>query len=141
MPTAGREPGKTIMNSKKEQEMGTHMRRGTMTAIAGMLAVGAITAPAQAQTEVKIGFINSYSGFLAQPGDEMDKGVMLYKQLHDKDLPQGVTVTMLKRDDTSTPETAKRLAQELITRDHVQLLFGVIASPNAAAIAPLTAEA
>jgi branched-chain amino acid transport system substrate-binding protein len=129
------------MNSKKEQEMGTHMRRGTMTAIAGMLAVGAITAPAQAQTEVKIGFINSYSGFLAQPGDEMDKGVMLYKQLHDKDLPQGVTVTMLKRDDTSTPETAKRLAQELITRDHVQLLFGVIASPNAAAIAPLTAEA
>ena len=122
--------------------MGKHMKRAPLkTAIASILAVGAFIAPAQAQTEVKIGFINSYSGFLAQPGDEMDKGVMLYKQLHDKDLPQGVTVTILKRDDTSTPETAKRLAQELITRDHVQLLFGVIASPNAAAIAPLTAEA
>ena len=112
-----------------------------IAALATTLAIGMLVAPAQAQTEIKIGFINSYSGFLAQPGDEMDKGVMLYKQLHDKDLPQGVTVTILKRDDTSTPEVAKRLAQELITRDHVQLLFGVIASPNAAAIAPLTAEA
>ena len=105
------------------------------------LALGALATPAQAQTEIKIGFINSYSGFLAQPGDEMDKGVMLYKQVHDKDLPPGVKVTLLKRDDTSTPEVAKRLAQELITRDHVQLLFGVVASPNAAAIAPLTAQA
>ncbi len=105
------------------------------------LALGALGMPAQAQTEIKIGFINSYSGFLAQPGDEMDKGVMLYKQVHDKDLPPGVKVTLLKRDDTSTPEVAKRLAQELITRDHVQLLFGVVASPNAAAIAPLTAQA
>jgi len=113
-----------------------------LTAIATtMLALGALIAPVQAQTEVKIGFINSYSGFLAQPGDQMDKGVMLYKQVHDKDLPPGVKVTILKRDDTSTPEAAKRLAQELITREHVQLLFGVIASPNAAAIAPLTAEA
>src|SRR6185437_14650883 len=122
--------------------MGNEMKRATMiTAVVATLAIGAFAAPAHAQTEIKIGFINSYSGFLAQPGDEMDKGVMLYKQLHDKDLPQGVKVTILKRDDTSTPEVAKRLAQELITRDHVQLLFGVIASPNAAAIAPLTAEA
>jgi len=105
------------------------------------LAIAGVAMPAGAQTDVKIGFINSYSGFLAQPGDEMDKGVMLYKKEHDKDLPPGVTVTILKRDDTSTPEVAKRLAQELITRDHVQLLFGVIASPNAAAMAPLTAEA
>ncbi|HLI20091.1 MAG TPA: ABC transporter substrate-binding protein [Stellaceae bacterium] len=109
-------------------------------AAAAVLALGAF-APAHAQTEVKIGFINSYSGFLAEPGDEMDKGVMLYKAEHDKDLPPGVTVTILKRDDTSTPETAKRLAQELITRDHVNLLFGVVGSPQAAAIAPLTAEA
>ena len=109
--------------------------------LAAALAAGGPARPAQAQTEIKIGFINSYSGFLAQPGDEMDKGVMLYKSEHDKDLPAGVTVTILKRDDTSTPEVAKRLAQELITRDHVQLLLGVVASPNAAAIAPLTAEA
>ena len=32
-----------------------------------------VSAPAMAQTHMQIGFINSYSGFLAQP-DEMDKG-------------------------------------------------------------------
>lgn len=46
------------------------------------------------------------------------------------------------RDSTGpNPEVAKRLAQELIIRDHEQLLTGLVASPNAAAIAPLTAEA
>ena len=56
--------------------MGKNMKRAPMMmAIAATLALGALAAPAQAQTEIKIGFINSYSGFLAQPGDQMDKGV------------------------------------------------------------------
>jgi branched-chain amino acid transport system substrate-binding protein len=113
----------------------------TVTVFLGALAAIGFTASASAQTHVKIGFINSYSGFLAQPGDQMDKGVALYVKEHEKELPPGVTIEVIKRDDTSTPEVARRIAQELITRDHVQLLFGVVASPNAAAIAPLTAEA
>ena len=40
-------------------------------------AVAASTATASAQT-IKIGLINSYSGFLAQAGDEMQKGIDLY---------------------------------------------------------------
>ncbi len=106
-----------------------------------MLAAMAFAGPAIAQTAVKIGFVNSYSGFLAEPGDEMDKGVALYVKEHEKELPAGTTIEVIKRDDASTPEVAKRVAQELITRDHVNLLFGLISSPNAAAIAPLTAEA
>ena len=47
----------------------------------------------------------------------------------------------MRRDDTSNPEVGKRLAQELITRDHVQLLTGIVLSPVAAAVAPMTAEA
>ena len=113
----------------------------TTTIAAVLFGAFSCAVPASAQTQVKIGFINSLSGFLAQAGDEMGKGVDLYVKEHEKDLPPGVTIDLIKRDDTSTPETAKRLAQELITRDHVQILFGVIASPNAAAIAPLTAEA
>lgn len=100
-----------------------------------------ITGPAAAQT-IKIGMITSYSGFLAQAGDSMDKGFSLYLKLHEKDLPPGVKIELLRRDDTSDkPDVGKRLAQELITRDHVQLLAGLVSSPVAAAIAPLTAEA
>jgi branched-chain amino acid transport system substrate-binding protein len=97
--------------------------------------------PAAAQTVVKIGLINSYTGFVAQAGDEGQKGIDLYIKEHEKELPPGVKIQLIKRDDTSNPEVGKRLAQELIARDHVQLLTGVILSPVAAAIAPLTKEA
>jgi len=109
---------------------------GLAVAISMLLAL-----PAAAQTVVKIGLINSYTGFVAQPADEGQKAIDLYVKLHEKDLPPGIRLEIIKRDDTSNPEVGKRLAQELIARDHVQLLTGVVLSPVAAAIAPLTAEA
>jgi len=109
--------------------------------IAAALLVALPLTAGQAQTTVKIGIINSYSGFVAQAADQMQKGMDLYVKLHEKDLPPGVKIEIIKRDDTSNPETGKRLAQELITQDQVQILTGVILSPVAAAVAPLTAEA
>jgi branched-chain amino acid transport system substrate-binding protein len=108
---------------------------GAITAGLALLSVGAA-----AQT-VKIGMISSYTGFAAQAADEGQKGVDLYIKEHEKELPPGLKIEILRRDDTSSPEVGKRLAQELITRDHVQLLAGIILSPVAAAVAPLTAEA
>ena len=106
-----------------------------------LAAAGAsLPLPLAAQT-VKIGLINSYTGFVAQPADQGQKGFDLYIKEHGKDLPPGVKIELLRRDDTSNPEVGKRLAQELITRDHVQLLTGIVLSPVATAVAPLTAEA
>ncbi len=106
-----------------------------------LAAAGAsLPLPLAAQT-VKVGLINSYTGFVAQPADQGQKGFDLYVKLHEKDLPPGVKIELLRRDDTSNPEVGKRLAQELITRDHVQLLTGIVLSPVATAVAPLTAEA
>ena len=96
-------------------------------------AVASLPASLAAQT-VKIGLINSYTGFVAQAGDEGGKAFDLYLKLHEKDLPEGIKLEIIKRDDTSNPEVGKRLAQELIARDHVQLLTGVVLSPVAAAI-------
>ena len=107
-----------------------------------LLAVAGASLPLSlaAQT-VKVGLINSYTGFVAQPADQGQKGFDLYVKEHGKDLPPGVKIELLRRDDTSNPEVGKRLAQELITRDHVQLLTGIVLSPVAAAVAPMTAEA
>jgi len=113
---------------------------GSMAALLAAAALVLAPVPSSAQT-VKIGVINSYSGFVAQAADQGQKGADLYVKEHEKDLPAGVKIEILKRDDTSNPEVGKRLAQELITRDHVQILTGVILSPVAAAVAPLTAEA
>jgi branched-chain amino acid transport system substrate-binding protein len=99
------------------------------------------TAPAPAQT-VKVGLINTYSGPGAAQGDQLDKGAKLYLKLNRDKLPPGVKLELIVRDDTGpNPDTAKRIAQELIVRDKVQLLTGVVWTPNAAAIAPLATEA
>jgi branched-chain amino acid transport system substrate-binding protein len=117
-----------------------HIRSALAGAAIAALAVAGSNVAASAQT-IKIGLINSYSGFLAQAGDQMQKGIDLYVKEHEKDLPPGVKIEIIKRDDAAAPEVGKRVAQELITRDHVQLLLGVVGSPIAAAIAPLTQEA
>ncbi|HUC68411.1 MAG TPA: ABC transporter substrate-binding protein [Stellaceae bacterium] len=118
-----------------------------MTSKFGVLALGASLAvalaaqPSAAET-VKVGVILTYSGPAASLGDQIDKGMSLYVKEHEKDLPKDVTLELIRRDDTGlNPATAKRLAQELITRDHVNFIAGLIWSPNALAIAPLSAEA
>ena len=115
--------------------------RHARIAVLSAAFVLAFIEPSIAQTTVKIGIINSLSGFLAAPGDEMQRGMDLYAKVHMKDLPAGVGIEIVKRDDGAAPETGKRIAQELITRDKVDILLGVVSSPVAAAIAPLTAEA
>jgi branched-chain amino acid transport system substrate-binding protein len=108
--------------------------------LAALAAAMLVAAPAAAET-IKIGVILSLSGPAAQPGFQIDKGIQLFMKEHGKDLPPGVTVELIRRDDTGpNPEIAKRLATELVTRDHVQFLAGVVYSPNAAAVAPVTAE-
>ena len=109
-----------------------------------ILAAGAallLAAAVPAQT-IKIGFMSTYSGPGAAQGDQLDKGVKLYLKLNGDKLPPGVKYELIVRDDTGpNPDNAKRLAQELIVRDKVQFLTGLVWTPNAAAIAPLSAEA
>src|SRR5690242_6137683 len=102
----------------------------------------AFVRPAGADTVVKVGLILTYSGPYASDGEEIDRAAELYLKLHEKDLPPDVKIELLKRDDTGpSPDVAKRLAQDLIVREHVQILAGCVFTPNAAAIAPLATEA
>src|SRR4029077_1704467 len=74
-------------------------------------AAASLPMPLAAQTVVKIGLINSYTGFVAQPADQAQKGFDLCIKEHEKELPPGVKIELLRRDDTSNPEVGKRLAQ------------------------------
>ena len=90
-------------------------RKKLLVIAAATIAMGT-TGPAVAKT-VKIGVITTYSGPMNPPGISMDKGLTLYAKLHQKDLPPGVKIKIIRRDDTGiAPATAKRLAQELVTR-------------------------
>jgi branched-chain amino acid transport system substrate-binding protein len=112
--------------------------------LAGAAVVAGLSLMVQpaAADVVKIGVILTYSGPAASLGEQLDNGLKLYVKEHEKDLPPGTTIELIRRDDTGpNPDVAKRLAQELITRDKVQFMTGVVWTPNANAIAPLTAEA
>jgi len=113
------------------------------TIAAAALALVATTASFSTLGQtVKIGFITSYSGLNGNLGPYMERAVRLYIKLHQKELPPGVKIELITRDDTGpNPDKAKQLAQELIVRDKVHLLAGVIFTPNALAIAPLATEA
>ena len=115
-----------------------------MKHLIGIVASGAallMATAAPAQT-IKIGVINSFSGPFATLGDLMDKAMKLYVKQNADKLPPGVKVELIIRDDGGpNPDKAKQLAQELIVRDKVQFLTGVVFTPNALAIAPLTQEA
>src|SRR5262245_6716051 len=115
------------------------MSKATRVALATSLALAAACAAAPT---IKIGFISSASGLNGNRGPYMDPGAGLYLKEHAKELPPGVNIELLIRDDTGpNPDKAKQLAQELIVRDKVNLLAGVIFTPNAMAIAPLATEA
>jgi branched-chain amino acid transport system substrate-binding protein len=117
------------------------MSKARRAALAAALGLAFAAAGASAQT-IKIGFISSYSGLNGNLGPYMERGARLYLKEHSKELPPGVNVEFLIRDDTGpNPDKAKQLAQELIVRDKVNLLAGVIFTPNAMAMAPLCTEA
>jgi branched-chain amino acid transport system substrate-binding protein len=109
--------------------------------IVGLLFASFLAAPAAAQT-VKIGVVNTFSGPAASFGELGDKAMKLYMKLHANELPGGVKLELVTRDDGGpNPDKAKQLAQELIVRDKVSLVTGAVFTPNALAIAPLATEA
>jgi len=99
-----------------------------------------VIVPAHAQQTVKIGLIMAYSGQFADPAMQMDNGVKLYMKQHG-DVVAGKKIEIIRRDTGAAPDAAKRLAQELIVRDNVDVLGGFVITPEALAVADLSAEA
>ena len=111
--------------------------KATLMVMATAIATGALAQ----QPAVKIGVIAEFSGPFADYGTQIVNGMKTYLKLHG-DTFGGRKVEFIQRDTTgAAPDIAKRLAQELITRDNVDILAGFGLTPNALAVAPIDAEA
>lgn len=105
-------------------------------------AAMAVMAGAAAAQTIKIGVVNTFSGPQASFGEMVDRAFKLYIKLNASDLPAGVRIEIINRDDGGTnPDKAKQLAQELVVRDKVDILSGITFTPNAMAIAPIATQA
>jgi branched-chain amino acid transport system substrate-binding protein len=110
---------------------------GGLGLIASILCGSAV----RAEDAIKIGIINCYSGQFADPSAQMDNGIKLYLKQHGDKLG-GKTVALIRKDVGGiNPPVAKRLAQELVTRDNVDILTGFSLTPNALAAADVSVEA
>lgn len=100
----------------------------------------AFTMSAVAQETVKVGVLLTYSGPSGLSGQFADETIKVFQQRY------GVTagdkkIELIRRDTTGpNPEVAKRLVQEVIVREKVQLMIGPDFTPNVLAAAPLVTE-
>jgi branched-chain amino acid transport system substrate-binding protein len=107
--------------------------------IAGLFAL--LVSPAAAQQTVKVGLIMPYSGQFADTATQMDNAIKLYVKEHG-DTVAGKKIEFIRKDSGGiAPDVAKRLAQELVVRDKVDIIGGLILTPNALAIGDISAEA
>jgi branched-chain amino acid transport system substrate-binding protein len=100
-----------------------------------------LTAGATAQQEpIRIGIVYSYSG--AGPASHtLDPGINLWLAQHGDHIA-GRKVEIIRRDDNGiAPDTARRLAQELIVEQKIDILAGVAFTPNAIAVAQVSTQA
>src|ERR1044072_8953353 len=107
------------------------------TAIAAVIAAGS----AHAQNTVKIGVFLPFSGQFADTATQIDNSIKLYMKQHG-DTVGGAKIEIIRKDVGGiAPDVAKRLAQELIVRDKVDILAGFVLTPNALAACSVSEEA
>ena len=96
---------------------------------------------AHAQETVKVGVILPYSGPFADPANQLDAGIKLYMQ-QNGDKVGGKTIEIVRKDTGGpAPDVAKRLAQELVVRDGVDIIAGFALTPEALGAADVATQA
>jgi len=106
-----------------------------LTAIALALPLGAYAD----EGTFKIGLILPMTGQQASTGRQVEAGVRLYMAQHG-DTVAGKKVELIVKDDTGLPDVAKRIAQELVVNDKVDVLAGFGLTPIALAVAPIATQ-
>jgi branched-chain amino acid transport system substrate-binding protein len=122
------------------------IRNKTATALAAagiaITAASGVIAPqtAHAQETAKIGLILPLTGPFTSTGKQIEAAVRLYMQQHGTSVA-GKKIELIVRDDAGNADTTRRVAQELLVNDKVNVLAGFGLTPLALAVAPLATQA
>src|SRR6185312_7706081 len=136
--------GRLADKAKAPAGQGAGKRERPMKRVLFALAAGVAVAaagPVAAQDAVKVGVLVSYSGMTSMGGQQTDAAIKLFQKKYGE-TAGGKKIELVRRDTTGpNPEVAKRLVQEAVTRDKVQILLGPDFTPNTLAAAPIVTEA
>jgi branched-chain amino acid transport system substrate-binding protein len=108
------------------------------TAVA-LALVGTLGHAAAQDNTFKIGLILPMTGPFASTGKQLEAAARLY-MAQNGDTVAGKKVQLIVKDDTGAPDVTKRIAQELVINDKVQVLAGFGLTPLAFATAPVATQ-
>ena len=115
-----------------------HRRQALGVTAVALLAASGRGALAQDNT-FKIGLIVPMTGPQASTGKQIEAAVRLY-MAQNGDTVAGKKVQVILKDDQAVPDVTKRLAQELVVNDKVNVLAGFGVTPAALAAAPIATQ-
>ena len=116
------------------------LRRDVLKGIAAAGAASAVGArDAAAQDVIKIGACLSLVGGFQTVGRQALAGAKLYMQLNG-DRVAGKKIELIVRDDTGVPDVARRIVQEMIVNEKVNIVLGGI-TPTALSLGQLVTQA
>jgi branched-chain amino acid transport system substrate-binding protein len=108
------------------------------TAALSVLALATVSSFAQDNT-FKIGLVLPMTGQQASTGRQIEAAARLYMAQNGSTVA-GRKIELILKDDTSVPDVTKRLSQELIVNDKVNVLAGFGITPSAFATAPMATQ-
>jgi branched-chain amino acid transport system substrate-binding protein len=106
--------------------------------VASLMAL-AVTSAIGEEVKFRIGLILPMTGQQASTGRQIEAAARLYMALNG-DTVAGRKIELIVKDDTTVPDVTKRLAQELVVNDKVNVLAGFGITPSALATAPIATQ-
>jgi branched-chain amino acid transport system substrate-binding protein len=123
--------------------MSPTLSRRSFLAGSTVLVAGAAARPSRARAQskpVRIGLLTVKTGPLAAGGIQMEQGTLRFLKDRNSTLA-GRKVELVVGDTGGNPAGAKSKTQELIERDHVDMIFGPLAAFELLAISEYAAQA
>ena len=114
-------------------------KRHFIRAAAALALAGSLGHAAAQDNTFKIGLILPMTGPFASTGKQLEAAARLYVA-QNGDTVAGKKVQLIVKDDTGAPDVTKRIAQEMVINDKVQVLAGFGLTPLAFATAPVATQ-
>jgi len=105
------------------------------TAVLSLAPLGA----AAQDNKFKIGLIIPLTGPQSTTGIQIEAAARLY-MAQNGDTVAGKKIELIVRDDAATPDVTKRIAQELVVKDKINVMAGFGVTPAALAAAPIATQ-
>lgn len=108
---------------------------GSALVTLGLMPRAAVAAPSE---PFKIGIVWSYTGGGPASGPELDGAMAAFQKVHG-DTVAGRKILIVRRDDTGVnPEVARRMAQELVVQEKVDMIAGMIFTANSMTVGDIS---